>query len=404
MHITVTAEMLRNTGGSVTPAAYEDYLKALGYMQRYDKPGNLDLAIEALQNAVKTDPRFALGYAQLGEAYRLKYELDRNPKWIEEASANCQKAVQFNDRLPAVYVTLGRLHDVSGKYDLALQEFNRALELNPSDPDALAGTGRAYENAGRIADAEAAYKKAAALRPDSWDGYNILGNFLDRHQKYQEAIAAYQQAIELTPDNAEVYMNIGNTYLDMGDPKMVPAAEQALKKSVALSPSYAAYANLGSLYLTEKRYTDAAAVTEKALQLSGSDFRVWENLASAYDWLQQGDRAALARETETKLAEESSRSRPRDAQVQSVLANLYARKKLREKALVRIQAALALDPNDPRVLMDAGQAYEELGDRRVAIEYVEKALEKGFSPEDLSSNWDLQSLVSDPNFRPHSQK
>jgi serine/threonine protein kinase/tetratricopeptide (TPR) repeat protein len=404
MHITVTAEMLRNTGGSVTPAAYEDYLKALGYMQRYDKPGNLDLAIETLQNAVKTDPRFALGYAQLGEAYRAKYELDRNPKWIEEASANCQKAVQFNDRLPAVYVTLGRLHDVSGEYDLALQEFNRALELNPSDPDALAGTGRAYENAGRIADAEAAYKKAAALRPDSWEGYNRLGNFLDRHQKYQEAIAAYQQANDLTPDNAEVYMNIGNTYLDMGDPKMVPAAEQALKKSVALSPSYAAYTNLGSLYLTEKRYSDSAAVTEKALQINGSDFRVWENLASAYDWLQQKDRAALARETETKLAEESSRTRPRDAQVQSALANLYARKKLREKTLVRIQAALALDPNDPRVLMDVGQAYDELGDRRVAIEYTEKALEKGFSLEDLKSIWDLQSLTSDPNFRPTVKK
>ena len=404
MHITVTAEMLRNTGGSVTPAAYEDYLKALGYMQRYDKPGNLDLAIETLQNAVKTDPRFALGYAQLGEAYRAKYELDRNPKWIEEASANCQKAVQFNDRLPAVYVTLGRLHDVSGKYDLALQEFSRALELNPSDPDALAGTGRAYENAGRIADAEAAYKKAAALRPDSWEGYNRLGNFLDRHQKYQEAIAAYQQANDLTPDNAEVYMNIGNTYLDMGDPKMVPAAEQALKKSVALSPSYAAYTNLGSLYLTEKRYSDSAAVTEKALQINGSDFRVWENLASAYDWLQQKDRAALARETETKLAEESSRTRPRDAQVQSALANLYARKKLREKTLVRIQAALALDPNDPRVLMDVGQAYDELGDRRIAIEHIEKALEKGFSLEDLKSIWDLQSLISDPNFRPTVKK
>jgi eukaryotic-like serine/threonine-protein kinase len=66
MHISVTAEMLRNTGGNVTPAAYEDYLKALGFTQRYDKPGNLDLAIGELENAVKTDPRFALGYAQLG--------------------------------------------------------------------------------------------------------------------------------------------------------------------------------------------------------------------------------------------------------------------------------------------------------------------------------------------------
>jgi len=32
-------------------------------MQRYDKPGNLDLAIAALNSAVDKDPRFAVGYA-----------------------------------------------------------------------------------------------------------------------------------------------------------------------------------------------------------------------------------------------------------------------------------------------------------------------------------------------------
>ena len=73
MRIQVTPEMLRAAGGAVSPAAYESYLKALGYMQRHDKPENLDLALDALQGAVKTDPRFALGYAQLGEAYRLKH-------------------------------------------------------------------------------------------------------------------------------------------------------------------------------------------------------------------------------------------------------------------------------------------------------------------------------------------
>ena len=100
MHINVTAAMLRDTGGTVTPAAYEDYLSALGYMQRYDKPGNLDVALTALENALKTDPRFALGYAALGQAYQLKYVVDPNPKWIDEASANCQRALELDNRLP----------------------------------------------------------------------------------------------------------------------------------------------------------------------------------------------------------------------------------------------------------------------------------------------------------------
>ena len=69
------------------------------------------------------------------------------------------------------------------------------------------------------------------------------------------------------------------TYLDRGAPADANNAEEALKKSVALSPSYAGYANLGSLYLTQKRYAGKpAAMTEKALALNDTDFRVWAKL------------------------------------------------------------------------------------------------------------------------------
>ena len=161
MNVSVTADMLQSTGGSVNPAAYENYLTALGYMQRYDKPGNLDLAIQALQESVKTDPRFALGYAQLGEAYRMKNRLDHNPNWLGEALANCKKAAEIDNRIPAVHVTLARIHDLMGHHDLALQEFQRALDINPRDATALEGLAHSYEESGRIADAEARLPEAS---------------------------------------------------------------------------------------------------------------------------------------------------------------------------------------------------------------------------------------------------
>ncbi len=55
LNISIGSATARAREGSVKPAAYEDYLAALGYMQRYDKPGNLDSAISLLQNAMKTD-------------------------------------------------------------------------------------------------------------------------------------------------------------------------------------------------------------------------------------------------------------------------------------------------------------------------------------------------------------
>jgi serine/threonine protein kinase/tetratricopeptide (TPR) repeat protein len=402
MKINVTAEMIRATEGSAAPAAYESYLKALGYMQRYDKPGNLQLAIDALKSAVETDAHFALGFGELGEVYRLKYQTEKDPRWIEEALANCKRALELQDRLPSVYVTLGRVHDATGKADLAVQEFQHALQLDPRNADALNGMAHAYENAGRTKDAEAAFQQVIALRPDYWDGYNTLALFYDRQRRYDEAIAQQQKALKLTPDNALLYFNLGAFYLDTGDLKKHPAAEEALRKSIALSPTYAAYANLGILYLQEKRYEESAQRSEKALQQNDKDYVVWDNLAAAYEWLKIRDKAAEARARELELVEKEAEAKGRDAQIQSVLGVLYAQKKLRDKALPRVQAALALSPDDPGILANIGEAYEDLGERREAIKFLERSMAKGTALEDLRANAALQDLLSDPNFRPPS--
>jgi tetratricopeptide (TPR) repeat protein len=404
MNIEVTPEMLAKTGGSVVPAAYEAYLKALGYTQRYDKPGNLDLAIEALNSALKSDPRFAVGYAALGEAYRLKYQVDRNSQWLDEAQANCKRAIRFDDRLPATYVTLGRIHDDSGQHDLAISEFQQALRLDPRNADALNGTAHAYENASRTKDAESTYQKAAALRPDYWDGYNTLGLFYDRQRRYEESITQLQHALTLTPDNAQVYFNLGAVYIDSGDEKRQVDAEQVLKKSIELNPSYPAYANLGYLYLQQRRYAESASMSEKALQLNDKDYLEWDNLATAYEWLGQKDKAAETRAREIPLIEEAVRLNPRDAQKQGVLGWLYAARKMPEQAIPRVQAALALAPVDPTVLVLAGGAYEMLGDRSRALQFIEKGLEKGYALDDLKRDPDLQNLLSDPNFKPNRKK
>ena len=397
MHIAITPEMLRDTGGSVTPAAYESYLKALGYLHRYDKPGNLDSAISLLDNATKADPQFALAFAGLGEAYWLKYRLDQNPKWIDVASANCKRAAELNDRLPAVYVTLGRIHDGTGKHDLAVQEFQHALALHPRNADALLGMARVYESVARFADAESTFKEAAALRPDYWDGYSTLGLFYLRRQRYEDARAQFRHVLELTPDNAQTYANLGIVYLNLQKPA---EAENAFKKSIELSPGYAAYANLGFLYYQQNRYAESAAMTEKALQINDKDYRLWANLGLAYRWLQDDEKARAAAERELKLLEAISKVQSEDPYIQSELGYLYALAKQRDNAIRRFEAALALAPDNPRILADVGEGYEYLGDRRRALQHIKKALRKGFSLDDLKRVPGMQNLISDPNFRP----
>ncbi|HEU5352349.1 MAG TPA: protein kinase [Terracidiphilus sp.] len=400
MDISVTADMLHATGGSLNPAAYEDYLTALGYMQRVDKPDNLNLAITALQNSIQTDPRFALGYAQLGEAYRQKYEREQDAHWLTEAQAVCQKAVELDSSVPAVYVTLARIHDALGKHDLALQEFQHALALDPNDAAALIGQARSYETSGRVADAEKTFQKAAVMRPNNWDGYNELGAFYDRQGKYPQAIAAFKHALGITPDNSELYYNMAAAYLDAGDKQSQALAEQALKKSLALEPSYVAYANLGLLYLEEKRYAESAAATEQALHLHDNNYVVWNNLVLAEIGSGQLQKAQAARQKTEQLAEQVVALKPQDAITQSTLAALYAADKLNDKALSKIQTSLALAPNDPVVLSTVGEAYEMMGNRSAAIKYEMLAVGKGYALQSIEGDPYLQSLVADPRFMP----
>ncbi|MBV8176841.1 MAG: tetratricopeptide repeat protein [Verrucomicrobia bacterium] len=399
MNVSVKGETPGTVSGPVGHAAYEDYLVGLGYMQRYDKHGNLDAAISSFQKAVTTDPHFALAYAQLGEAYRLKYQLDKDPRWLDLAQASCKQALSLDNRAPAAYVTLANVHETTGNQELAVHEYRRALDSDPRNAAALSGLAHTYEHAGRVAEAEATFQKASALRPDYWDGYEELANFYRRQRKFAQAIAQYKHAIKLSSDNAQVYANLGGAYIDSGDPKLLSDAEAALKKSIAIDPTYEALANLGALYSEQNRWSEAATATEKALQLNGHDWIVWGNLVSAYEWLNLRDKAEAAEKEMLDLLLEAVQLNPQDAQAQSALAVVYAHRHQNEKALDKIQTSLALAPGDPVVLSNVGDAYELNGDRKLAITYVQKAMRNGSSKSDLEQDPYLRQLLSDPSFR-----
>jgi predicted Zn-dependent protease len=145
-------------------------------------------------------------------------------------------------------------------------------------------------------------------------------------------------------------------------------------------------------------------MSEKALQLNNKDYLVWANLAGAYQALNQKDKLEVARDHAISLLEESVKLKPQDAITQASLAALYSEKGLREKAILRIQSALARSPDNPNVLELAAETYENLGDRRHALDYIEKALQNGYSLDELKETPEFQNLLSDPNFRPSGKK
>ena len=396
MNVTVPSGMLRTTAGAASPAAYELYLKALGLLRRYDKPGNLDQASAAFEDAVKTDPRFALAYAGLGETYLMRYRTEQNSRWIDQASAACGRAVQIDDQLAPVYVTLGRIHNETGKTDLALQEFQHALQLDPRSADALFGLASVYEAQARLKDAEQTLLRAVALRPDYWDNLSRLGLFYYRQRRFEDAALQLRKAVGLAPDNSIAWLNLAAALRGGGK---LSEATAALQKSIQISPSYPAYANLGNVFYQQHRYGESAQQYEKALAINANDYRVWINLANAYTWLDKNTDALADFRRALPLLEEAVQLHPQDPNIQSSLGIVYGKLQEPSRAIAHLETAVALAPTDGEVLARMGEAYESLGDRPKALGWLAKAVANGQTLESLREDPGVRKVLDDPNFR-----
>ena len=60
--------------------------------------------------------------------------------------------------------------------------------------------------------------------------------------------------------------------------------------------------------------------------------------------------------------------------------------------------------DDPTVLVTVGSAYEMLGTRKEAIQFIQKGMAKGYTLDDLQRDPDMQALLSDPGFKPIAKK
>ncbi len=294
------------------------------------------------------------------------------------------------------------MNSLLDKNDIALQQYQKAMEMNPHDVDTLIGIARVNEKMNRPDEAEKNLKQAIALRPDYWNGYLMLALFYDRQNRGNDAIEQFKRVIELTPDNARAYSNLGAEYMDQDDEKRYPAAEEALKRSLQITPTYDAYANLGYLYYLEKRYPEAIQAYKQAAVLNDKDWRVWANLYVSYEWLKDKASMEQVRPTTIERLEQAVTLTPQNSELHSLLATLYAVQD-KDKAVSQIRTALALNPKDSGVLSNAAIMYEAMGNRQEAIRYALESMKNGSSLKNLQNQAGLQGVLSDPSFRPQGK-
>lgn len=395
VRLTTEAKQVLAVGGTTIPDAYDLYAQGIGYLQRYDVAQNVDHAIALFKAALEQDHRYALAHAGLGEAYWRKYEQTKDPQWAEQAKKSSAAAIGLNDKLAQVYVTLGMIRTGTGEYAQAVGSLQTALQLDSLNADAYRELAKAYERLGKLKEAESTYHNAIVVRPNYWIAHNDLGGFYFRLGRYAEAEKEFQTVVELTPDNARGYSNLGAMAYSQ---KRYEEAAKLYEKSAAIKPTGDAYNNLGALYFSLGRYPDAARYLELAIQMNDLDSDTWHSLAAAYQWSNQPEKARTAFQRTAELAEVQLRTNPRDPSVLITLADAYSMLNQTPRARELLVKALALAPNDVADMFQASVVYEQLGDRKRALEYIAKAIKGGYSRDLIEKSPSLTQLRLDPRF------
>lgn len=99
------------------------------------------------------------------------------------------------------YVNRGIIHNRNGALQLALDDFNAALEIDDELAEAYVNRGNSWFLAGRYDDAMDDYQRSLALDvAKPWAAWYNIGLVHDARNEGDKAQEAYKKALELNPN------------------------------------------------------------------------------------------------------------------------------------------------------------------------------------------------------------
>jgi TolB-like protein/tetratricopeptide (TPR) repeat protein len=214
--------------------AYQLYLKGRSL---WGKRGgdNIRQAIAFYEQAITSDPNYALTYAGLAEAYISLPSFTSVAPWeaLLKAKTAALKALQLDDKLAEAHnalamVLYNRDLDIAG----SISEFQRAITLNPNYATAHQWYAFPLNALGRFDEAIAECKRAIELDPLSPIINLNLGQTLVWARRYDDAIAQLRKTLEIDPTFYVGHFYLGVALQLKGD---VPAAIAEYTKAQQLT-------------------------------------------------------------------------------------------------------------------------------------------------------------------------
>lgn len=218
---------------TISMTAYEYYLRGRDYYYRYTKPDN-EAAISLFKNALELDPRYALAWAGLGDAYAQRVGRFAFPiSWLDSAVAMGKKAIALDPNSAEGYKALGPAYFYKGLKNKTLETLLQAVRINPNYYPAIANLGDLYLNMGALDESLHWLKKAMLLSPVFTYNYCYIGEVYRQLEEPDQADLWLTKAIELQPDFIDPYYFSALLYLEQGREEQ---ARKQIEKPLIFAP------------------------------------------------------------------------------------------------------------------------------------------------------------------------
>ncbi|MEE8410693.1 MAG: tetratricopeptide repeat protein [Myxococcota bacterium] len=272
----------------------------------------------------------------------------------------------------ARYVEQGQLYASQRKYGQAIEQYMMALEENPDSALAHLNIGLVYLATGRFDEAAKAIEESRSVK-ETDDAIVALSMVHYQQKQYTEAAKLMELALQRSPDKAIHHYRLGLIREQAGD---VARAVDAFQMTITQDPGLIdARIRLGLALKQLQRFDEALDVLKEAvrdMRDANAEVGVVSNLQVAlgevYEAMKMNDYA----EHSFKLAVKNG---PKNGAAIAGLGRIMRARGEIEAAIEMLTAAIRKVPNDGRVRLEIGFAYEEFRLEPQAIESLKKAIE-----------------------------
>ncbi|PYT06301.1 MAG: hypothetical protein DMF60_09670, partial [Acidobacteria bacterium] len=180
--------------------AYQLYLKGRYYANKYSTDA-IKKSIEFYEQAIKTDPKYALAYAGLAESYfEASVVYLRHDEAFQKARLAALKALQLDETLAEAHTSLALVNmNYDWDWPEAEKHCKRAIELKPGYAWAHDWYGIYLGWTGHLDEAKAELKQAQDLDPLSLPINTDLAGMYFWARQYDQAIELYRKTLDLDP-------------------------------------------------------------------------------------------------------------------------------------------------------------------------------------------------------------